>query len=639
MFDIHQAKIDIQRENDITLRHINLDVDLECFILIDSEDKKIKDIILTNILDTIIGNISKYNTYKDFSNALERINALLKTWQDEKNKIKGLNIFIWILNKSNLTFSNIGRVSGYLIKGDSELVEIIEKWDIKKEFSFISSGDINDGEVVVLSTGRLLDYLSRSDIRESASLEKAENMCKNLENILKWENIEENIGIVCMRNNLFVIPKEDTKIKNYLSRAKYLWMKVFDNKIVKTSIANSMLWYENISKQSKSIKNAILVVGIFVSVFLLYAIIGGVLGNSKVSKDVANSQLNLEKARDYIRVANENIANPDVFDLNIKKAEEIVYEIKDKKLFLNDLSKILDDITIIKKEFNGVESFEEDGEKLISDKVSAKATHILEMWGKIYALTKNSVIWPIIPWQENPKEKVFDKLALEDSFKNAVVMSNGSILISTKLSKLVTFTSNAYFRYTDAIGQTTWEEMEQIETFTENIYTLKKDGNQITRHKKRGDNFEAGTNYLEEADTKNIGKIISIAIDGGIYILKKDLSIVKVFSSPRYRIESIMINKLPKNYSIEEWSAPVKLKTRLELSYLYLFMNNKIWVFKPNAKNYQDVKSLTYIGQIEGKTYKIKDFYIHRDGELYALNEKWIYKINFEVSDDKLILK
>jgi hypothetical protein len=156
-------------------------------------------------------------------------------------------------------------------------------------------------------------------------------------------------------------------------------MKVLDNKIVKTSIANSMLWYENISKQSKTIKNSILVVGILVSVFLLYAIIGGVLGNSKVSKDVANSQLNLEKAREYIRVANENIANPDVFDLNIKKAEEIVYEIKDKKLFLNDLSKILDDITIIKKEFNGVESFEEDGEKLISDKVSAKATHILEM--------------------------------------------------------------------------------------------------------------------------------------------------------------------------------------------------------------------------------------------------------------------
>jgi hypothetical protein len=94
MFDIHQAKLDIKRENDISLRHINLDGDLECFILIDSEDKKIKDIILTNILDTLIGNISKYNTYKDFSNALERINALLKTWQDEKNKIKGLNIFI-----------------------------------------------------------------------------------------------------------------------------------------------------------------------------------------------------------------------------------------------------------------------------------------------------------------------------------------------------------------------------------------------------------------------------------------------------------------------------------------------------------------------------------------------------------------
>jgi len=82
-----------------------------------------------------------------------------------------------------------------------------------------------------------------------------------------------------------------------------------------------------------------------------------------------------------------------------------------------------------------------------------------------------------------------------------------------------------------------------------------------------------------------------------------------------------MINKLPKNYAVEE-NAPIKLKTRIDLSYLYLFMNNKVWIFKPNSKNYQDVKSLTYIGQIEGKIYKIKDFYIHRDGEIYALNEK-----------------
>ncbi len=637
MFDIHQTKIDISKENDITIRHINLDVDLECFILIDSEDKKISQLILTNILDTLIGNISKYNTYKDFSNALERINSLLKNWQDDKNKIKGLNIFIGILNKSNLTFSNIGRPSWYLIKRYGELVEIIEKWDIKKEFSFISSGDINDEEVIILSTGRLLDYLSRGDIRESAGLGKSEEINKNLENILIGENIEENIGIVSMKNNFFIVPKEDTKISNYISKMKYLWMKAFDNKIVKTSIANVMIWYEKLSEQSKTIKNLVLIVGILVSIFLLYSIIWGILGGTKTSKDIANSQLKLEQAREYIRIANENVVNPDIFDLNIKKAEEIAYEIKDKKLFLNDLTKILDDITIIKKEFNGVESFEEENEKLISDKVPAKATSLIEMGGKIYAITQNSVAWPIILWQTSVKEKSFDKLALEDSFKNAILF-NGTILLSTKLSKLVTFTPNGYFRYTDAVWRATWEEIGQFEAFVQNIYVIGKDGNQIIRHKKSGDNFDSGANYLQDEDAKNIGKILSIAIDWGIYILKKDLSIVKVFNSPRYRVESIMINKLPKNY-IVEWSAPIKLKTRLELSYLYLFMNNKIWIFKPNSKNYQDVKSLTYIGQIEGKNYKIKDFYIHRDGELYALNEKWIYKITFEVSDDKLILK
>jgi len=114
---------------------------------------------------------------------------------------------------------------------------------------------------------------------------------------------------------------------------------------------------------------------------------------------------------------------------------------------------------------------------------------------------------------------------------------------------------------------------------------------------------------------------------------------IKAFNSPKYRLESLLINKLPKNYQIENTSAPIKLKTRGELSYVYLFLNEKIWVFKPNSTNYQDTKNLTYIGQIEGKMYDIKDFYVHRDGEIYILNENGIYQLNFEVSDNKLIIR
>ena len=106
--------------------------------------------------------------------------------------------------------------------------------------------------------------------------------------------------------------------------------------------------------------------------------------------------------------------------------------------------------------------------------------------------------------------------------------------------------------------------------------------------------------------------MVDIAIDGGFYILKKDLSFVKFFSSP-YRLESLMVNKAPENYSIEDPELPLKIKTRQELNYVYMLMNNKIYIFKPNSPRYQNTKALNYIGQIEGRNFQITDFYIKHD--------------------------
>jgi hypothetical protein len=76
-------------------------------------------------------------------------------------------------------------------------------------------------------------------------------------------------------------------------------------------------------------------------------------------------------------------------------------------------------------------------------------------------------------------------------------------------------------------------------------------------------------------------------------MLKDDLSIVKFFSSPKYRLEKLIINKLPENY--EKQNDKIDLKTRPELNYVYMLLNNKIWILKPNSKDYRSTTSLTYI--------------------------------------------
>ena len=54
MFDIYHSKLDLNFENEVVDKIINLDVGLDAFILIDSEDKKIATIALNSILDALI---------------------------------------------------------------------------------------------------------------------------------------------------------------------------------------------------------------------------------------------------------------------------------------------------------------------------------------------------------------------------------------------------------------------------------------------------------------------------------------------------------------------------------------------------------------------------------------------------------
>jgi len=84
----------------------------------------------------------------------------------------------------------------------------------------------------------------------------------------------------------------------------------------------------------------------------LFLIISSLLSKSIENSKTVEYKNNLIQAREYIRLANQNLANKEAFELNIKKAEELVEKVSKEKLFLNDIKNINDDISIIKKQFN-----------------------------------------------------------------------------------------------------------------------------------------------------------------------------------------------------------------------------------------------------------------------------------------------
>lgn len=643
MFEISSKKIDLWKQNICKKKNISLNKDLDCFIVINSNNEKFIDLTIRNILDFIIDKIWLQNTYRDFSIALEEINSFIKTWKYDNREKTKIDIFIWILNKNNFMFSNLWECSCFLIKEENEIIELISKKDIKDEFSFISNWELRENEIILITSNIILDYLSYSDIKDWLDNDRnLDNFNHNIENILRKEIIEDNVVVTSIKYNpinyseIAYSNKENIILKN-------IWN--FIKKVNKTKfVENLKNNYDKVKKSlinkynssPKKIKNFVILIWIFVSIFLMYNVLINVVTVSTLNNEKQVAKQDLEEAISYVQIASENVINTDIFDLNINKALEIVTTLEKKQLFLNDINKLTNDINILKKQFNKIEVFSDNTDKALYTWNLQDSIKIIKINEKPYIINKKWVIWPILPNVE-AKTYMFNSLEANEYFVDWVELWNEIILL-TNFSKVARFTSNWHFEYSDVINQKTWEKAKEIDSFGSNIYLLWKEKSQIFKHSKNWNKFTQSSGYLKDWDLTQIWEILSIAIDWWFYILKKDLSIIKFFSSP-YRIEKILINNLPKNYNIEDSNAKIELKTRNDLNYIYLLMNNKIWVFKTNSNNYNDTKNINYIWQIEWNTQTINDFYINYDWEVLILNNSWIFKLNFEISDNKLIIR
>lgn len=632
MFELNITELNIEKENHIISKNINLEENLDVFILISSKDKKLWELLLNKILDSIIDKIYSSNLDDKFQNIIENINFFLNTWQSDWEKIKGLNACIWILRNNDLFFSTIWNSSCYLVK-NNKVIEVTDLWNKKREFWLILNWTLEDKDIMTFSNIRLLDYLSKEDIKDGLLSWGIEWFNKNIKNILKSEDLNSNVWLLSFHNLIFNI-KREWNISNLADKCVGL----FDNKISKKIIALNMVFLDYLRKQSKIVKNVIFSFWIVASLILLYIILSSVIWVSQWSKNVDLAKQTLEQAKVYLRIASENIAKPEIFNKNIEEANKIICEIKDKKLFLNDVQKLSNDISILNKQFNWIESFEKSDSNLIysSDKINDSEL-VIEVNNKMYVINKRSIVWPIIDKKEI-KEYLFTELSDNDYFIDVTSYSDNIILL-TKLGKVVNFSKDKFFNYIDVKDQNIWEESNIINTYSSNLYLLNKQWNQIFKHKKEWKTYSSWIWYLTDDDSKSLWKILSIAIDWWIYILKDDLSMVKLFKEPKYRLEGLVLNKLPKNYNLSDPSSSVSLIARIDLNYIYLFVNNRVLIFKPNTKRYQDVKSLTFLWQIEWSWFQIKDFFVNHDWEIIILWDNWLYKLEYEVSDDNIIIK
>jgi len=124
----------------------------------------------------------------------------------------------------------------------------------------------------------------------------------------------------------------------------------------------------------------------------------------------------------------------------------------------------------------------------------------------------------------------------------------------------------------------TWEKSIDIAYFLNNIYLLDNSSGQIYKHANSDKGFGAATNYVDASkiDLKNA---VSFSIDGQVYVLKSDNSIVKLSKD------------IPQDFSVHDIPLPTdkitkakKIWTNSEINSLYILDDNRILELDKNGK-------------------------------------------------------
>ncbi len=604
---------------------------LHIFLILDTLDQKIADLLLNKIIDFLVEGLREKDIYNSFSDVLEKINNFLKEIiksEEEENSenINKTSLLIGVLDSAgNLHFSKTWKASSYLVRNLNEISEITDKKSNFESFTFVSSWKLEKWDLVVFSNKRLLNYLAKSDLIDVWEKKNLEKACEWVVNILNGEKTKANISFLTLKFEA----KEEEKTEN-----EEWFLNFFFNKTRKSlkKPKKTLVWfYKRIARENKIFKNIFLSLGIFVSIYFLYIIVWTVIDKWSSNSKVEAAKTEIKKVEEYIKIAIKASTekNKSNFDLNIKKAEKITKNIE-KNILKEDVEKLITKISNIKKEFNNVKIFEALEDNVVTKTEEKNVIKILENRDKIFVIWEDKVIWPIIQGKK-PTRSIFSEMSKWDKFIDAISVGE-NILLLTKESKLVKYSRNKKFAYLKVIWQKKWEDAKAIKKFGSNIYLIWKD-NQIYKHKFAWWNsYTSWEAYLRKQDVLQIGDIVASWIDWWIYLLKKNFTLVH-FLKKWNIVQSVRLDKLPNNFDLEEENSRIDILTPEKSKFVFFYLNNKIWVFKPNSTNYNSIENLTFLWQIEANKFAIKSFVVKRNSEILILNENWVYKTSFWVKE------
>lgn len=599
------------------------------FCIIDGESESIVSILEDHILESISS--TEWNmreTSQDFSYITEHYNSFVTNFPRED--ISDVRILLGMLQGEDLTLSTVWGTHGVFIEESGEFIDITVHENRSHEFHSITTGKIPVWATVYLANDDIEHILGYDVLAELASLPPdiwSETSKRTIE-----REIWVNLHIIRLSRRIYTTP---TPVS---TRGRKQADILRDRGVVLVEYIRSKRMWERtrwLIQKIPTLSNtryqfAFLAIGVVLLFALAYSLVSSILW--VLSSNTSDTKNLLIQANILIDDGQKLSGNPTAFNAKITQAEKILFDLRKEQSHMVDTQKLFDRIASMKKEVYDIQSVDmtqltsvipfnpaefspvgmiEKDKKLI----------LLGEWGAILNYVTGDKVIKIVPYPGWERIKSFD--AGED----------GSIYILTTQNHILSPLRDE-FSYVNVTGQNSWEDALSIKTFNGNIYLLEASKNQIQRHKPGLNGFSQKSGLMEKVQPW----IFDMSIDGGIYLYMEDGKILR-YLWDRNTLTSIILNKIPGEWGIDT-SKTSSFITRSYLSYTYILNGNRIWIFQPDSKRFQDIKAWNYIGQFELNTEStVKSINVPRDGLIYVTTSTGVYGLNFEFVDGKIIFK
>ncbi|MBN2306914.1 hypothetical protein JXD20_02920 [Candidatus Peregrinibacteria bacterium] len=565
-----------------------------------------QDIIDT--LDEVFFDHLDVEVYERFEHALKEVNLTYKTLKEKRGirSVGNISAIIAVFSGNELHLTQTADAEAYLVrKGKLSLISEGLSGKSDDLFTNIASGELLPEDKIIFSTSRLLRMATHSQLAQMCS----EGVTEALDAIreLVLSDNELSIGVTCLSTKL--PHRGGTAVSKGDGGGKAL--AVLGDYLTKTAHFIQSKFKLGGRKLPMEKNNILIAIGIIAIVLILSI---SFLLNSRHDSQLRDEyRLRIEAMNQDLHVANtKGYANDkETANAILNKVETDAKAILDSKYFRAEALALLDKVQATRDSINNTKRITDITPyvNLSTKRENVEATGFVNLDDNFFVYEYNALYEVILDQVLDPKtidqtEVVVNATAMEDQ---------GLITMMTQSGRIIEYFDGQFeFVGTD---DETWKSGVDMAAYGRNLYILNPTDNQIYKYSRARAKYGNATEYSLDA---NLSGALSLAIDGNIYVLKEDGSILKIFKGEQ---QSFEIDDLATDIS-----SATEILTLPEHRNLYVLdlENRRVIILEKEVGTGARYTGQVYFEELDD----VQDFYVDKkEDKLYLLTKKAIYQV------------